>query len=164
MQTFALRKNFAPLFLTTAVLLLPFVVTVAASNTDIWMMWLMCGSLAALQVFGYLCSGVRLDSRNIRIRADIYWKTIAYTDIVSTKIINLKLEPALHTQWHTFGTCLPRYFVGHFQLSNAEKGFLFVTDDQNVVHLRTKNNDNILLCFADNQSFFNALEVTRANA
>jgi hypothetical protein len=164
MQTFRLRKNFAPLILATAVILLPFVVTLAAPDPEIWLAWVICGSLAALLVFGYLCSGVSLDSKSMRIRADIYWKTFFYTDIINANVIDLKLEPALHAQWRTFGTSLPRYHVGDFQLSNAEKGFLFVTDDQNVIHLQTKDNIHILLCFADNQKFLDALEVARANA
>jgi hypothetical protein len=164
MQTFALKKNFAPLVLAVSVLLVALVTTLLAPDPDTWIVWLICSLLAALLIFGYLCSGVQLNAKGVTIRADIYWKTVPYTDIVSTKIINLKLEPTLHAKWRILGTSLPRYHVGHFQLSNAENGFLFVTDDQNVVHLRTKVGENILLCFTDNHYFLKAFEVIRANA
>jgi hypothetical protein len=164
MQTFALKKNFAPLVLAVSVLLIALVTTLLAPDPDAWIAWLICSLLAGLLIFGYLCSGVHLDAKGVNIRADIYWKTVPYTDVISAKIINLKLEPALHTKWRKLGTSLPRYHVGHFQLSNTENGFLFVTDDQNVVHLRTKSDENILLCFTENQKFLKALEVACANA
>ena len=161
MKTFALKKNFTPLWLVAFVLLLPTVISFTSSDPDLWIAWTICGGLAILLVTGIFISRVQINSSHLIIQADIYREKIKLEDIQSIRLINLKLEPNLQVAFRTFGTHLPTYTTGWFELSNSQEAFVYLTDETKVVHLTTKDYQ-LLLSFENPEGLIEALQLEAA--
>lgn len=164
MKTFTFKKNFAPLWLAASLLALVSILSLTAPNPNAWFAWLIIIPMLLALVYGYFYSQAKIDSSHLKIRADLYWHTVKLEDITQVKEINLKLEPTLHAGFRSWGTSLPTYNTGNFTLANNQKGFLFVSNDQHVVHIQTKENTHILLSLENPEAFVAALKEAHANS
>ncbi len=164
MNTFTFKKNFAPLWLAAFLLALVTVLSLTAPNSSMWLAWLIIGAIVTALVYGFLTSHAKITSSHLRIQADVYRHTVKLEDIVQIREINLKLEPTLHAGFRAWGTSLPTYNTGNFTLNNNQQGFLFVSSDERVIHIQTKNDLNILLSLEKPEEFIAALKEAHANS
>jgi hypothetical protein len=163
MKTFTFKKNFAPLWLAVFVLALVTTLSLTQPNSEMWIAWSVVGLIALATLYGFFASHAKIDSSQLYIQADLYSYKIKLEDITQIKEINLKLEPSLHAGFRSWGTSLPTYNTGNFTLANQQKGYLFVSDDQHVIHIQTKENTHILLSLENPEAFIAALKEAHAN-
>jgi hypothetical protein len=163
MKTFTFKKNFAPLWLAAFVLVLVMTLSLTQPNSEMWIAWIIVGLIALAALYGFFASHAKIDSSHLRIQADLYSYKIKLEDITQIKEINLKLEPSLHAGFRSWGTSLLTYNTGNFTLANQQKGFLFVSDDQHVIHIQTKEGTHILLSLEQPETFIAALKEAHAN-
>jgi hypothetical protein len=107
---------------------------------------------------------VEIGSREMRLRGDLYGRTIP-TDklqLEKARIVDLRNEPELQPVLRTNGIGLPGYQVGWFRLKNGETALLYVTDESTVTYLPTTEHDVLLLSVENAEAFLQALrEPTR---
>jgi len=101
-----------------------------------------------------------LSAEGLRIKGDLYRRTVPLTFIVveEAKSINLDTYPEYQPKIRTNGTALPGYRSGWFKLRNGEKALMFVTDPNRVVYLPTKDNYSILISVANPEEFLQYLQ------
>ena len=165
MKTFTFKKNSVPLWFTIVILgFLGFMATLPPkASTDpivAYGILLLLGLLFAIFYFRSQTSKIVLSGTELQIFGDLTnFKTkLENLELQNAKIINLKLEKNLHAILRTWGVGLPKYVTGWFQLSNSQTGFLFVTDDTKVVHIPTKDQQNLLLSLENPEEFMTALK------
>ncbi len=170
MKTFSLKKSLVPLWFTIAILsffgLLAFFPEKANTTPVVtYSILLSLGLLFILFYFRSQNSKIVLSGTELQIFGDLTnFKTkLENLELQNAKIINLKLEHSLHATLRTWGVGLPKYATGWFLLKNQQTGFLFVTDDTEVVHIPTKDHQNLLLSLENPESFVAALKEASAN-
>lgn len=141
---------------------------VPASNAPIWFFFgLAIILMGLLGFFGYIVYSsrhvrVELTDQQIRIRGDIYGRSLALQDLVreQAEVVDLATRTELQMKWRKNGVGLPGYQSGWFKLRNGDKALVFVTDRRQVVVIPTRNGYTLLLSVADPQEFVARLQQT----
>jgi hypothetical protein len=122
--------------------------------------WLFVGilvfMLCIVSLFGYIAFSSRhvrleVEASELRIRGDIYGRTIPATAVLvdEMKALNLKRDTAYGLSWRTNGSGLPGYKSGWFKLMNGEKALVFVTDPTQILYIPTRDGYSVLLSVAE---------------
>ena len=96
---------------------------------------------------GSRMSRFELSDRSLRLRGDLYGRTIPLEKIVAdrARAVDLRLEPSLRPRSRRAGTSLPGYSAGWFRLDNGEKALLYLTDRTRVVYIPVRDGYSLLL-------------------
>jgi len=91
-------------------------------------------------------SRIELHPDQLRIRGDLYGRTISYDRLLTAdaRVVDLRGEPSLAPVSRRVGTGLPGYRAGWFRLRNGQKALVYVTDMTRVVFIPTRENYAIL--------------------
>ncbi len=137
--------------------------------------WLLLGFVAAIMIAVLVLVGVsvigsraarfEITDDGVRVRGDLYGRTLAWRDLVidSTRAVDLETQPSLRPARRTLGTSLPGYSAGWFRLQDGQKALLYVTDRRRVVYLATRRGHAVLLSVAEPHAFVDALRRAAAN-
>lgn len=104
-----------------------------------------------------------VDSGELRLRGDLYGRTIPLHDLHtdSARRVNLAETRVLQPVSRTMGTGLPGYQSGWFRLRNGEKALLYLTDRSKAIHVPTTNGYSLLISPDDPDAFLAALRRQR---
>jgi len=130
---------------------------------------LVFGIVAALLIAVALLAGytaysmrnpcVEIHSRELRVRGDLYGRSIAIEKLQPEKarIVDLREEAELKPVLRANGIGVPGYQVGWFRLNNGEKALLYMTDESKVTCLPTTESYALLLSVESAEEFLEAL-------
>lgn len=82
---------------------------------------------------------------------------IADLDIAAAHIVNLTNNTLLRPGLTSFGTTLPGFHAGHFNLRNRSRGFILLTDRTKVLALPERSGRILLLSLERPQALLDAL-------
>lgn len=108
-------------------------------------------ALMGATVIGSRWSRFEVSDSALRLRGDVYGRTIPFEKIDADRVrmVNLQLEPSLKPVSRTMGTGLPGYAAGWFRLGNGEKALLYLTDRTKAVYIPTHDGYSVLLSAHD---------------
>jgi hypothetical protein len=100
-----------------------------------------------------------LDDEGLSIRRTLYGRTIPWRSLRAeeARVVNFWTDSELQPRRRTNGIGMPGYSAGWFALRGGEKGLLFVTDPQNVVHIPTLHGYHLLASVQDPEAFVAAV-------
>lgn len=103
---------------------------------------------------------LELSQTELRIRGDLYGRSIPLTALIPSQALTLDLSQTSSQQpkWRTNGIGLPGYRSGWFKLNNGEKALLFVTDPHQVVYLPTNEDYSLLISLQEPEKFIDSLK------
>ena len=127
--------------------------------------------LAILLVLGVTVRGSQatrfeVSPAGLRVRGDLYGRLIPAATMRGrlARVVDLRHERALAPAARTFGTGLPSYRAGWFQLANGEKALVYLTDPSRVVYVPTTAGWSVLVSTTDPAAMVARLrEVARAD-
>lgn len=110
--------------------------------------------LLASTIFSAKLLRVEVSETGVRIRGDLYGRTIPAADLKTSEasLVDLRKGP-YYPQWKTNGVGLPGYLSGWFRLTNREKALLYVTDTSRVVRIPTRKGYSLLVSVAEPERF-----------
>jgi hypothetical protein len=143
---------------------------VPASSKTLWsiggiVLFIALLLLVLLCLFSYLgyssrYSQFELSEEGLRIRGDLYGRTIPISSLVVSEArkVNLNDLPQYQPKWRTNGTSVPGYRAGWFKLRNGEKALMYVTETTNVVYLPTREGYSVLMSVTNPDEFLQFLQ------
>jgi hypothetical protein len=107
---------------------------------------------------------VRLEigEAGLRIAGSRYGQVIAHADTTFARRLTANDTPGYWPKLRTWGTGLPNYQAGWFQLQNGEKALLFVTDWSRTVVVPTSDGYMLIVSPEDPDGFLTALAAQKA--
>lgn len=108
---------------------------------------------------GSLHSAFELSGQGLRLRGDLYGRTIPASALRggSARIVDLRIEPGLVPRSRRFGTAVGDYRAGWFRLRNGEKALLYLTDRNRSVYVPTTADYSLLLTPQNPERFVDRL-------
>ena len=130
---------------------------IPASSGPIWLFVIISVfMLGIMSLLGYLAYSSRhvcleVSEMGLRIRGDIYGRTIPAASVVLDKlqVLNLTRDSAYALKRRTNGASLPGYKSGWFRLVNGEKALTFVTDPTRIIYIPTRDGYTVLVSVAE---------------
>ncbi len=107
---------------------------------------------------------IELGADSFRIRGDLYRKRVRLAEITQMRCVDLQAEPRLKPKWKLCGTSLPGHQSGWFTLCNGERGYLFLTGTPDVVALKLRSGQLVLLNLTEPELFLAALRESGVGA
>jgi len=103
--------------------------------------------LLGATVVGSRFSRFEVSDSALRLRGDVYGRTIPFERIVPdrVRVVDMATEPSLRPRSKRIGTALPGYQAGWFRLDNGEKALLYLTDRSRAVYIPTRDGYSVLL-------------------
>ena len=137
----------------------------APSSLPIWFSILitlfLLGLIAFIFSLGFLGrkTTFSLSDTELVISGWPYGRTVALDelDIDSAKLTNLSTS-VYKPRFRTNGIGLPGYKLGWFRLANGERALLFVTDPENVIYVKTKDDYSLLLSPSNPEEMLSSLQ------
>ena len=116
-------------------------------------------ALLAVSIAGSRTSTFTVSSDGLRIRGDLYGRTIPLDQLQAhaARRVDLRTVTELRPTLRTWGTGLPGYQSGWFRLANGERALLYLTDRSKAVHIPTTQGYGLLLSPNDPDAFVSAL-------
>lgn len=113
------------------------------------------GTIMMRTAIGARASRFELRDDGLRLRGDLYGRTIPYgaMDGSAARVVDLEAERDLAPRTRTMGTAVPGYAAGWFRLRNGEKALLYLTDRAHAVYVPTSLGYSLLLSPADPERF-----------
>jgi len=119
-------------------------------------------ALAVLFVFfAFASRNLRFEvgEGELKIRGDIYGRTIPISRLIVDEAEAIRLrDTEYRLRWKRNGTAVPGYRSGWFSLRNGMKALVFVTDQDRVVRIPTRDGYQLLVSPGDPTSFIAALK------
>lgn len=122
---------------------------------------LVLGGLAAVGYSLKSASSARFEvsAAGLRLHGDFYGRVIpaARLDLQKARAVDLRVDRELEPVTRTWGTALPGYRAGWFQLRGGQRGLLYVTDPSRVAYVPTRDGYSVLVSVADPAAFLASL-------
>ena len=136
----------------------------ASQNVSLWVVAFFLIPVLMFAMLGFIFFSLNhtraeVSPDGLRIRGDIYGRTIAPQDLIldGVREMDLTQENEFRAKWRTNGIALPGYSSGWFRLRNGEKALLFVTNPR-VVYVPTRNGFSILMSVQESDAFLHSLK------
>jgi hypothetical protein len=112
--------------------------------------------------FGMGHEKFQISSDGLKISAFVYGRSIPARDldVARAQAMDLNVSPDYRLARKTNGRGLPGYQAGWFRTANGEKALVFVTDQQHVVCIPTRQDYTVLLSVNNPEEFLQALRST----
>jgi hypothetical protein len=110
-------------------------------------------------LYGSRRSRVEIGPDTVRLRGDLYGRTIAMSQVraAAARVVDLDAEPGLRPILRTNGVGLPGYQAGWFRLADGSRALLYLTDRRRAVHVPTTLGYVLLLSAAEPEGLVGAL-------
>jgi len=106
-----------------------------------------------------LTFSIRVNERIIKASSLFSYKiTVRKEDVENICVVDLSKHPELRPKIRTFGTGLPGLNLGWFKLANGSKAFLAITNNNQAVVIKLKDETYVILSPKNFQEFVNTLK------
>ena len=122
-------------------------------------------ALLGVTVRGSQATRFEVSPAGLRVRGDLYGRLVPASALrgPQARAVDLRSERTLAPVARTFGTGLPSYRAGWFQLASGEKALVYLTDPSRVVYVPTTLGWSVLVSTPDPAAMVAKLrEVARA--
>lgn len=120
---------------------------------------LIAAVVLTLSMLGMRQARFELSPEGLRLRGDLWGRTIARQDLVASEARRLDFDrsPDLRPTRRTMGTAMPGYQSGWFRLRNGERALVYLTDRTRAVYVPTRSGYSLLLSPSDPDAFVSAM-------
>ena len=122
--------------------------------------------LIAIAGYSSQKANFQISDQGLKIQGDIYGRFIPQSKLLvdSAREINLNQETDYRPQWKVFGTGLPGYQAGWFNLKNGNRALVYLTDYQQAVLVPTTDNYVLLFSLQQPKLFLASLKQEQTNS
>jgi hypothetical protein len=116
-------------------------------------------ALLVMTLLGSWTARFEISAEGLRLRGDLYGRFIPARELrpAEAKRVDLTAEPGLVPRHRRWGTGLPGYQSGWFQLANGDDALLYLSDRSRAVYVPTTRGHALLLSPKDPDAFMAAL-------
>jgi hypothetical protein len=136
-----------------------------ASAKPLWFVGVICAVLGAvlvmLAVTAYASrhSSVEVGPDAITLRGDLWGRSVPLRalELERAEVLDLGRDRERRPSWRSFGTGLPGYASGWFRLKNGEKALAYLTRQDRVAYIPTREGYALLLSVEQPEQLLAAL-------